>query len=72
MQIAEDLINHKLHVADFYNVGNQQYSHEQTELRECTFIPQIKGLRKGMQTAQLYTSINAFERLSKPLSQLMP
>lgn len=72
MQIAEDLIQNKIHVNDFYNAGLQQFNHEQSQLKECTFVPQIKGLRKDMQTAQLYTSINAFERLSKPLSQLMP
>ncbi len=72
MQIAEDLIHNKLHVNDFYNAGLQHFNHEQTQLKDCTFVPQIKGIKKSMQTAQLYTSINAFERLSKPLSQLMP
>ncbi|CDW89376.1 UNKNOWN [Stylonychia lemnae] len=72
MQITEDLVQNRIHVNDFYNAGLQHYNQEQSELRECTFAPQINGLKKHMQTAQLYTSINAFERLSKPLSQLMP
>eukprot|EP00347_Sterkiella_histriomuscorum_P013233 403365500 len=72
MQITEDLVQNRIHVNDFYNAGLQQYKQEETQMRECTFAPQINQLKKSMQTAQLYTSINAFERLSKPLSQLMP
>ena len=39
MQIAEDLIHNKLHVNDFYNAGLQHFNHEQTQLKDCTFVP---------------------------------
>ncbi len=36
-------------------------------MRECTFKPKIKGVRKGMQAANLYLETAAHERLSQPV-----
>ena len=41
-------------------------------MEECTFKPKINEINvQDMPMAQQYTSYNAFERLSKPLEELI-
>mmetsp|Transcript_12044 Transcript_12044/g.11917 ORF Transcript_12044/g.11917 Transcript_12044/m.11917 type:complete len:232 (+) Transcript_12044:1312-2007(+) len=67
MHLTNELIQNKVS-----SLASNDPNWEEQELQKCTFKPKINELKKDMQTAQIYTSINAFERLSKPLNQLLP